>query len=316
MPLLARGPSLQVDRPWPASPSKTACRTSTTCSSWCWSPPSARGSLANGAEPPLDWENDKPTVLALREIAAGHVGRRDPRRAGPPRPQELPMPRARSSWASSAPTAASRRRCRETDTRPTRAVAMDVTSSLRSLLPILEDASIGDQPARLEARGLPPARRGRARPGRLRLRVQAHQGQRRRSGEPYITHPVAVADILADLHLDCRRRSIAAILHDVIEDTPTAKEEISAALRQRGRGARRRRQQARPDPVQEPRGGAGRELPQDAARDGARHPRDPGQARRPPAQHAHARRDAAGQAPHDRARDARDLRADRATASA
>ena len=30
--------------------------------------------LANGAEPTLDWANDKPTVLALREIAAGHVG--------------------------------------------------------------------------------------------------------------------------------------------------------------------------------------------------------------------------------------------------
>ena len=30
--------------------------------------------LANGAEPTLDWQNDKPTVLALREVAAGHVG--------------------------------------------------------------------------------------------------------------------------------------------------------------------------------------------------------------------------------------------------
>ena len=30
--------------------------------------------LANGAEPTLDWEHDKPTVLALREVAAGHVG--------------------------------------------------------------------------------------------------------------------------------------------------------------------------------------------------------------------------------------------------
>ncbi len=30
--------------------------------------------LANGAEATLDWENDKPTVLALREVAAGHVG--------------------------------------------------------------------------------------------------------------------------------------------------------------------------------------------------------------------------------------------------
>jgi DNA-directed RNA polymerase subunit omega len=30
--------------------------------------------LANGAEPTLEWENDKPTVVALREIAAGHIG--------------------------------------------------------------------------------------------------------------------------------------------------------------------------------------------------------------------------------------------------
>ena len=70
-------------------------------------------------------------------------------------------------------------------------------------------------------------------------------------------------------------------------------------------------QQARPDPLQEPQGSAGGELPQDAAGDGARHPRHPGEARRPPAQHAHARRDAAGEAPQDRARDARHLRAGR-----
>jgi len=53
----------------------------------------------------------------------------------------------------------------------------------------------------------------------------AHEGQRRYSGEPYITHPVAVADILADLHLDYQSIA-AAIMHDVIEDTPTAKEQI------------------------------------------------------------------------------------------
>jgi len=40
--------------------------------------------LANGAEATLDWANDKPTVLALREVAAGHVRPRDPRGAGPP----------------------------------------------------------------------------------------------------------------------------------------------------------------------------------------------------------------------------------------
>jgi GTP diphosphokinase / guanosine-3',5'-bis(diphosphate) 3'-diphosphatase len=53
----------------------------------------------------------------------------------------------------------------------------------------------------------------------------AHRGQRRLSGEPYITHPVAVASILAELHLD-GQTLCAALLHDVIEDTPTAKDEI------------------------------------------------------------------------------------------
>ena len=55
--------------------------------------------------------------------------------------------------------------------------------------------------------------------------AEAHDGQRRVSGEPYITHPLAVAKILADMRMDCQG-IIAAILHDVIEDTPTAKEQI------------------------------------------------------------------------------------------
>lgn len=54
----------------------------------------------------------------------------------------------------------------------------------------------------------------------------AHEGQRRLSGEPYISHPVAVASILADMHMD-HKTLVAAILHDVIEDTPTAKEQIA-----------------------------------------------------------------------------------------
>jgi guanosine-3',5'-bis(diphosphate) 3'-pyrophosphohydrolase len=57
--------------------------------------------------------------------------------------------------------------------------------------------------------------------------AQAHEGQKRRSGEPYIAHPVAVAHILADLHMDAQTL-VAAILHDVIEDTPTVKDEVDA----------------------------------------------------------------------------------------
>src|SRR6056297_2330625 len=47
---------------------------------------------------------------------------------------------------------------------------------------------------------------------------QAHIGQIRRSGEPYVTHPLAVARILADMHMD-HQSLMAAMLHDVIEDT-------------------------------------------------------------------------------------------------
>ncbi len=53
----------------------------------------------------------------------------------------------------------------------------------------------------------------------------AHQGQFRSSGEPYISHPLAVADTLADWRLD-PQALIAALLHDVMEDTAITKQEI------------------------------------------------------------------------------------------
>ncbi|MEY3661283.1 MAG: hypothetical protein RLZZ169_2109, partial [Pseudomonadota bacterium] len=48
--------------------------------------------------------------------------------------------------------------------------------------------------------------------------AEAHDGQTRRSGEPYVTHPLAVAQILQDMHMD-HQSLMAAMLHDVIEDT-------------------------------------------------------------------------------------------------
>jgi GTP diphosphokinase / guanosine-3',5'-bis(diphosphate) 3'-diphosphatase len=56
---------------------------------------------------------------------------------------------------------------------------------------------------------------------------QAHEGQRRRSGEPYIIHPLAVASILSDMHLD-HQSLMAAMLHDVIEDTGVPKQALAS----------------------------------------------------------------------------------------
>ncbi|MGN6150578.1 MAG: RelA/SpoT family protein [Lysobacteraceae bacterium] len=60
-----------------------------------------------------------------------------------------------------------------------------------------------------------------------RVGAAAHAGQTRKSGEPYITHPVAAATVLAEQGVDIETL-VAAILHDTIEDTPLTGEEITA----------------------------------------------------------------------------------------
>ena len=63
----------------------------------------------------------------------------------------------------------------------------------------------------------------------IRFAIDAHEGQYRASGEPYVSHVLAVADILNDLRLDTDTL-VAAVLHDVVEDTPVTLDEIEEAF--------------------------------------------------------------------------------------
>ena len=58
------------------------------------------------------------------------------------------------------------------------------------------------------------------------LAEKMHEGQFRSSGEPYFIHPVAVANILADLNMD-DETIVAGLLHDVLEDTEVTEEELT-----------------------------------------------------------------------------------------
>ena len=80
----------------------------------------------------------------------------------------------------------------------------------------------------------------------FRFAATAHEGQARRSGEPFIHHPWAVAKICAELHLD-EQSLAAALLHDVVEDTERRARRRARRVRRRDRAARRGRHQADAD---------------------------------------------------------------------
>jgi guanosine-3',5'-bis(diphosphate) 3'-pyrophosphohydrolase len=102
---------------------------------------------------------------------------------------------------------------------------MDYASPLLSFLPSGRRAGYNQLLGKVE-KYLPPEQVERVQEA-YETAEAAHRGQKRMTGEPYITHPVAAALILADLHLD-GQTICAALLHDVVEDTPTAIADIQS----------------------------------------------------------------------------------------
>ena len=96
---------------------------------------------------------------------------------------------------------------------PARALIPPPTSEVEGILSTLSVRRVGED--------LDLVRRAHA------FATKAHEGQHRISGEPYITHPVAVATIIADLGLDTVSAA-AALLHDAVEDTGASLAQIEA----------------------------------------------------------------------------------------
>ncbi len=140
-----------------------------------------------------------------------------------------------------------------------------------------------------------------------------HDGQLRKSGEEYILHPWGVAKVCARLQQPPAVLA-AALLHDVVEDTDATSDEIALRFGEDVRLLVDGVTKLSTHPVRLPRGGGGRELPQDDPLDVAGHPRRRDQARRPPAQHADALLPGQAEADPEGQGDPRGLRADRAPA--
>ncbi len=163
---------------------------------------------------------------------------------------------------------------------------MDYGALLLGHLPLVGRKNYGLRPLLARLNYLPPEQIRRITEAHE-FSVTAHEGQKRSSGEAYVLHPVAVASILADMHLDYQTIA-AALLHDVIEDTPTAKEQIQqqfgpeiAALVDGVSKLDQLSFTSRAEAQAE-------SFRKNDAGDGRGHPRHSAETRRPPAQHADA----------------------------
>ncbi len=140
--------------------------------------------------------------------------------------------------------------------------------------------------------------------------AEQHKTQTRLSGEPFLSHPVEVAHILADMKLDVTSMC-AALLHDVVEDTKIPLEHDHRAISARMSRACGGHHQNQPPRLARSGSAPGRERPQDASGHGQRCSGRGGEAGRPPAQHAHAELSGSGKAAAHRPRNSRHLRAGR-----
>ena len=136
-----------------------------------------------------------------------------------------------------------------------------------------------------------PLERARFVKGSLKFAEEAHRGQRRMSGEPFIEHPIATASLLADLKMDATTIA-AALLHDVVEDCGIRARHTNQRIRLRRVASGGRRDQAQRDRqnLRHRVTGAGRsprsQHAEDARGDGRGHPRRNDQAGRQAPQHA------------------------------
>lgn len=143
--------------------------------------------MVGGKDPLVPEENDKPLVIALREIEEGLINN-DPRRS-----------RTRTARAGSR-----------------RIKAVTAIAEGRQLI-IKRVACICFEPESTDS-NLPAGRPNRLRQAHIQAARDAHEGQTRSSGEPYITHPVKVTVLAED---ETHYETLIMPLHDVIEDTAT-----------------------------------------------------------------------------------------------